>query len=373
MRRPWVIPVLLVALLSALTWLASARLAATDPARSGRLLAGATVRSDPVTVQAPSLAAARTTAPTGQPAVAGLLVSVEVAAGSRVETGAVIARLDDRALALAITSAEAAARGARARIGMLDDGLATAASNAAKLTDAKRKLDSALAELRTTRPDVVRSLAQARQLADSLPPVLPPGMPDPRVLVAKLEAALKQIDAGLAKATAARAKLATGSAKLSDARSQLRGLRGVAVLAAEAADAGVDVATARRDLSIVRAPYTGLVTWAAEPGTVVFVGGPIARLRPDGPLLVDTYVDAAQAKLVRLGSSAEASIDSLPGRSYPGRVSAVRPVYEFPPTALPTALIHMTRAFRVTVTVDDTAAPLPPGTPADLSISTRSE
>lgn len=32
-------------------------------------------------------------------------------------------------------------------------------------------------------------------------------------------------------------------------------------------------------------------------------------------------------------------------------------------------LIHMTRAFRVTVTLDDTAAPLPPGTPADLTIA----
>jgi hypothetical protein len=29
----------------------------------------------------------------------------------------------------------------------------------------------------------------------------------------------------------------------------------------------------------------------------------------------------------------------------------------------------MTRAFKVTITIDDTAAPLPYGTPADLTIS----
>lgn len=373
MRRPWFIPLVLAALLGGLAWVASARLASTDPARSGRLIVSASVRSDPVSVLAPSLAATRASASAGQPAVAGRLVSVDASAGARVQAGQVVARLDDAALALGVTAAEAAARGAHAKVRMIDDGLSTASTNATKLADAKRKLDTTLAQVRSTRADVVRNLAQARELAAHMPPVLPPGVPDPRLLVAKLEAALKQIDAGVAKAVAGRAKLDTAAAKLSDARSQLRGLRGVAVLAADASDAGIEVAQARRELAVVRAPYAGLVTWTAEAGTVVFVGGPIARMLPDGPVLLDTYVDAAQAKLVRLGSTADATIDSLPGESYPGRVSAIRPVYEYPPTALPTSLIHMTRAFRVTVTLDDTAAPLPPGTPADLTISTRSE
>jgi hypothetical protein len=114
------------------------------------------------------------------------------------------------------------------------------------------------------------------------------------------------------------------------------------------------------------------VTWAAESGTVAFAGGPVVRILPDGPILLDTYLDAEQAKLVALGSTARAGSDSHPSAAFPGRVTALFPVYEYPPTSLPTTLIHMTRAFRVTVTLDDTAAPMPPGTPADLTISTRS-
>jgi multidrug resistance efflux pump len=373
-KRPWFIPLALAALLAGLAWLASARLSASDAVVGGALTAAATVRADPVAVLAPSLATTRTVTAGGQPVVAGVLASVQVSAGTRVSAGQVVARLDDRALALQVESARATARGARARVGVIDDGLDTVADGAAKLAVARRKLAAALTTLSTSRADVVRNLASARAAAAALPPgwTPPPGVPDPRVLVAKLEAALAQIDAGLAKATAGRAKLVTGAAKLADARSQLRGAHRMLLLAADAADVGVQVAEARLALAVVRSPYAGTVTWAAEAGTVVFAGGPIARILPDGPVVLDTYLDVEQVKLVRVGSPATASSDSHPTAAYPGQVTGVFPVYGYPPTSLPTTLIHMTRAFRVTVTLDHTAAPLPPGTPADLTIQARS-
>jgi multidrug resistance efflux pump len=134
----------------------------------------------------------------------------------------------------------------------------------------------------------------------------------------------------------------------------------------------VQVAEARLALAVVRSPYAGIVTWVAEAGTVVFAGGPVARIFPDGPVVLDTYLDVEQAKFVRVGSVANASSDSHPGSAFPGRVTGVFPVYGYPPTSLPTTLIHMTRAYRISVTLDDTAAPLPPGTPADLTIQARS-
>lgn len=370
MRRPWIVPIALLLLLTGLGWVASTRLSGSGDRRGSDLLLAATVRSGPVAVLAPSLAAARIAAAnTSQPAIAGQIASVEVSAGVHVETGQVLVRFDDRALGLALELAKASARGARARVGVIDANLDTVAGNGAKLADAKRKLDDALKKLGASRREVVGNLEQARALVRSMPPTLPPGAPDPRALVATLEAALKQIDAGLAKATAGRAKLNAGATKLADARSQLRGARGVLTLVADAADAGVGVAEARLALAVVRAPHAGTVTWLAERGSVLFAGGPVARLLPDGPPLLDTYADAGETALVRIGAPATASSDSFPGRTFAGRVTAIRPVYEFPPTALPTTLIHMTRAFRVTVTLDDTAAPLPPGTPADLTIA----
>ncbi|MDO8915643.1 MAG: biotin/lipoyl-binding protein [Coriobacteriia bacterium] len=374
MKRPWFIPLVIVALLAGLSWLASSRVSANDPAVTGVLQAGATVRTDPVLVLAPSIATTRTASVSGQPAVAGTLTSVTVSAGDRVSAGQVIARLDDRALVLRVQMAQAAARGARARVGVIDANLDTLANNSATLASARRKLDAALPKLKASRVEVVSNLAKARAAASQLPPgwKAPPGMPDPRVLVAKLEGALAQIDAGMAKATSGRAKLYSGAAKIADARSQLRDARRILVLAADAADIGVQVAEARRDLAVIRTPRGGTVTWAAEAGTVVFGGGPIARILPDGPIVLDTYIDAGQAKIVRVGSAVSASSDSHPAAAFTGHVTAVFPVYDYPPTSLPTTLIHMTRAFKVSVTLDDTAAPLPPGTPADLTISTRS-
>lgn len=368
-----------MALVVGLGGFASLRLARNAEMQNGEFVLAAIVRSEPVAVLAPSLPTSPTAgAPAGgaSPAIAGTLASVDVSAGAHVEAGQVIARLDDAALLLRLDAANAAARGARARVGVVDANLTSVEDSATTLADARTKLDDTLARLTASQAEVVAHLAQARaavaSLPATLPPILPPGVPDPRVLVAKLEASLAQIDAGLANATAARSKLESATATIGDAQSQLKEARSLVALAADAADAGVAVAEARVALAVVRAPYAGTVTWVAERGSVLFAGGPVARLNPDGPLLLDTYLDTSEVALVRVGSLASAGIDSFPDRAYPGRVSAIRPVYEYPPTALPTRLIHMTRAFRVTVTLDDTAAPLPRGTPADLTISTRS-
>jgi HlyD family secretion protein len=376
-RRPWFVLLLLLVLVVGLGWVASRQLAKDAELQNGELTVAAQVRSEPVSVLAPSLPTTPTVGGGSSPVVAGTLASVAVSAGTRVEAGQEIGRLDDTALRLRLEAARAAARGAHARVGIVDANLGTVADNSVTLADARRKLDDTLVKLRASRAEVAANLAQARAAVESLPPTLPPtlppGVPDPRPLVPKLEAALAQIDAGLAKATAARAKLDSGSAKIADARSQLRNARDLTVLAADAADAGVDVARARLALTVVRAPYAGTLTWVAERGSVLFAGGPVAHIDPDGSVLLDTYLDTAEAALVAVGSSARAGTDSYPGSSYAGRVSAIRPVYEYPPTSLPTRLIHMTRAFRVTVTLDDTAAPFPPGTPADLTITARSQ
>jgi HlyD family secretion protein len=364
--------VALAVVLGGASWLAATRLHVPDPAVSGTLGVSATVRADTVTVVAPSLAATRSAAAAGLPSVAGIIASVEASEGSRVSTGQVVAHLDDRALAIAAESARAGARLARARIGVAQNGLDTIAGNSATLAGARRKLDAALATLLASRAQVARDLAAAEDAVAHMPPVLPPGVPDPRVLVARLKVALAKIDAGLATATSARVKLGTAAAKLSDARSQVRGLRRVLELAAGAADAGVDVADARRALALVRSPCSGMVTWLAQPGSVVLAGEPVARIAPDRPVVLDTYLDAEQLALVRLGATATAASDSFGARTFAGRVTAIAPAFGYPPTSLATPLVHMTRAIKVSVTLDDPAAPLTAGTPADLTISTRS-
>lgn len=363
----------------------------TGPAR---IAVSGTVRDDMLTVKAPllqrpvpdvsvGLPGARAARPTAvratassQPTLSATLVSLETTEGADVRTGQVVARLDDRALALGVEIARAAAAKSHADVRVLDSKLADLASTSDTLASTRSQVLSAIAKGRSGRTTLVANIAALEKLIShmppgpSAPPTLPPGPrpPDPRLLLAQLKAMLAQLDAGLAKAGSGLAKLDAGRSKLADARATIRSARVVLSEVAKAADAGVPVAEAKRAQAVVLAPADGVVVMTAEPGTTLMADAPVLKMRRAGPALVDSYLTPEVAARVRVGVLAQASIDSLAGQVFPGRVTDLRPVYEYPPTSLPSTEIHMTRAFRVTVTLDDPAIQLPPGTPADLTI-----
>jgi hypothetical protein len=90
-------------------------------------------------------------------------------------------------------------------------------------------------------------------------------------------------------------------------------------------------------------------------------------IRPNAGTLVDAYVDPADIARVKLGMSADVSMDSVRGE-LEGEVRRVWPDEEFPPSNYPTKIVHLSRVVRVTVAVNDDALPL--GVPADVVIHT---
>lgn len=376
----------LLALLASTAAMTACTATAADVPRT--VNASGRVRDDVVVVRAPMLArpvfdprvglpgtptpaAAPRAAASSGAALSGSLVSVEVVAPARVATGAPLARIDERELALGVRVARTAATRTRANVAVIDDKLGTLRATAATLRRNRATAVSALAQGRAGRATLAANIAALDAVVAKLPPLpapIPIPGPDPRVLLPELKAKLAAIDAKLARGTAGLAKLDAGTVKLADARSTLSGVRDVVRLSATAADAGVAVAEARLAQARVTAPVSGTVLWVAEPGTVLTVDAPMARIRPAGPLVVETYLAQSEASRVRPGARARVRVDSLPGSTFPGRVTAVRELFEYPPTSLPTAEIHMIRAFRVSVTLDDPDAWLPPGTPADLTI-----
>jgi multidrug resistance efflux pump len=100
------------------------------------------------------------------------------------------------------------------------------------------------------------------------------------------------------------------------------------------------------------------------------VGTPLDTIVPDRPVLVDTYVADSQLGAVRVGERVDLGYDSDPGAVLHGQVTTIGSSSVFPPSSFPTNLIHLTRALRVTVTLDLGPAP-PPGTPVDLTIHTN--
>lgn len=175
-----------------------------------------------------------------------------------------------------------------------------------------------------------------------------------------------KLDAAEAKARSALAKIDDGLAKLAEARRALE--RGVPVSEAFAKvqAAGIPLAEAQAALVVVRAPADGVVLSVADVGDVVMVNAPLVTLRASALPRIDTYVTAAQLRSIRVGTEANVLGDwsSIPQRA---RVVVVGRQFTFPPTTFPTNQTHMTRAFRVTLELEDANAYLPAGVPVDVT------
>lgn len=304
--------------------------------------------------------------------------------GDPVSSGQVIATIDPRLLDAAVVVAEAEARAARAQIGVIDARSDEVSENRTDVRGTRREVEATVARLTRTRADLVAKRADVRSAIQRLRSLLPPpgslpptATPPPAFAqLAQLEAAARQLDAGIAKidsglksARAGLAKLDSAGATLSDAKDALTSARRLATAGADALDAAVAVSRASRELAVIRAPGDGVVVYAARPGAVLAPGGRLLTVRATGPRRVKTWVSPDAVDAIGEGDRVRVTLDSLP-RPLGARVTRVGSAAEFPPTTLATREIHMTRAVAVEVTLDTSAA-LPPGTPADLFITTE--
>lgn len=423
-RTTLVAVVLGVAALSAVIWWVRF----TDAVPTDRIDVAGNVRDEIRTVSAPALvyptpdysvgipsnkpatrpsggaaASSRSAVGAAGPRVAGRLATVTVMQGDRVAAGQTLAVLDTSLLDLGIQQAKGAEARSKADVGLLGDTLDTLAENEDKLADARGELASGRhqllvtqAQLRQTRADLASArrkaaagrtaikaqIAQANKLPDSpqkqqMLAALKRKLAEVNAGIAKMDAGLAKMDAGLAKIASALAKmpsaarqLSTAKSSLSDAKTQVKAARSTLQIVADAAGIAVDLAQARLDAATITAPEAGVVTFARAAGTVVMVGAPVVRIRPDGPLLVDTYLTAEQVARVALDTPVEVRSDSETDRVFSARIVRIGTKSEFPPTNFPTDIVHMTRAVRVTASLDG-GATLPAGTPVDLTIRTN--
>ncbi|HEX8194204.1 MAG TPA: efflux RND transporter periplasmic adaptor subunit [Allosphingosinicella sp.] len=201
----------------------------------------------------------------------GMIESIAVQEGQRVERGALIARLDAR-------STEAG-------------------------------LDRALALTRAGAADVDRLSALHREAA---------------AVQSRYDALAERGFARMADVEHARAQRAALEAEIRRARAQQAGN------AADAQAAAISV-----DRTSIRAPFAGVVTrLSAQPGEIispVSAGGGFTRtgictIVDMNSLEVEVDVSEAQIARVAVGHAAEITLQAYPNRPYPGRVLAVVPV-----------------------------------------------
>jgi HlyD family secretion protein len=88
----------------------------------------------------------------------------------------------------------------------------------------------------------------------------------------------------------------------------------------------VRVARVARGKAEIDAPFDGVITdLKLDPGEELSPGAPVFEIIDDGKLYVEASIDEADVGRVRTGQPATLTLDALPGKTIPSRVSRIGP------------------------------------------------
>jgi predicted nucleic acid-binding Zn-ribbon protein len=244
----------------------------------------------------------------------------------------------------------------------------TATPSPAPAAPNQQQLLAQIAKLRQARSQLGNGLRQVTaadaQLATALSRL--------RAGIPKLENAIGKIDSGLAKARAQRAKLHKAKTKIIDARADLRRTRKLAVVAADAATIGIEIAENQKLLATASAPASGLVVHTPQVGDTLAAGATVATIRKAGATSLRTWLSPAQVAQVCLGSQALIDADWMgAGQPLAAVITLIGDRADYPPTSFATDEVHLTRAVPIRLTLSrssDQPHALPPGAPVDIEI-----
>jgi HlyD family secretion protein len=214
--------------------------------------------------------------------MAGTVAEVDVKEGDLVQAGLVLVRIDDKELRNQLNQADAALDVAKSQLAQLKAGATQAERQAAQdaLAAAQAKYDEA-----------------KKAGAGS--------------------SALKDATAGISQAKSALAKLDPSPDAIAVLQAQ--------VDQAEAADASARAALEQAE---IKAPFGGTIAQVnvnvgdfAGPGVPVMIIGDLSRLRVESDDVSDLDISR-----VKIGQSANVTLDALPGRLFKGTVASISPL-----------------------------------------------
>jgi membrane fusion protein (multidrug efflux system) len=238
------------------------------------------------------------------PKVAGFISQVAVADNQQVHAGDLLLRLDDRDYLAALARADAAVGIQLAALTNLD---ATRHLQEAVVAQAQAAIASADADIVRTRDDQARF---ARLLQDSA------------VSVQESQRADADYKKAIADGEKARAGLTAAQRQLEVIGTQKQ----QAKAALEQAAAERNLARLNVSYTELRAPIDGTVgNRSAQLGAYAAAGSQLISLVPARGLWIDANFKESQLARIVPGSAATVEVDSIPGRTFPGRVRSVAP------------------------------------------------
>ena len=171
--------------------------------------------------------------------------------------------------------------------------------------------------------------------------------------IAQAKAALAQADADLALVKAGPRQETIAQARAREAASR----------------AGVAVARQRVDDSRLQVPFDGVVlSTSAEPGSYLNPGTPVLTVADIRDVWLRAFVAEKDLGRIRLGQSANVSVDAYPERTWKGDISYISSAAEFTPRAVQSPEERTNLVYRIKIRLDNADGVLKPGMPADAVV-----
>ena len=272
--------------------------------------------------------------------VRGRMIERSVDEGAMVDKGEPVGKLDDREYRLRVARATADKAAAEARWRMMTKGAR------------EQEIDRALAAAEAANAELAMQTREHARIAKlHAEGIVAQGEHD----------RLENLLAG------ARARQDQAQAQLAQLREGFR-TEEIEAARAELQHASADLELAELDLARCQlfAPAAGRVlSKSREPGEIVEPGTPIVTLGDLSRPWVNVYVGERDLGKVRLGMTAQVTVDSYPDAPFPGKVTFIAERAEFTPKNIQTPDERVKLVYRVKVEVESRDEALKPGMPAD--------
>jgi len=275
--------------------------------------------------------------------IAGRVDSMLVEEGNEVESGQLLAALEDDIYQAEVEAAKARGGAQRAVLDRLLAGSRPEEIRAARanVLAIEASLDDARANLRRTEKLATKDFATQQTLDEN------------KARVQGLEAQLKAAEQELSLAIQG-----PRDEDIAEARAQVR-----------ADDADLLLAQRRLAYTKLYARDRGVVTTRiAEPGTVVLANTPVYSVALSDPVWVRTYVSEIDLGKIHPGMTAEVLTDSAPDTVYEGWVGFISPVAEFTPKTVETREVRTSLVYRLRVYVKNPDNGLRQGMPVTVRL-----
>jgi len=284
--------------------------------------------------------------------VTGRIATLAVQEGDKVSAGEVLGRLDPVPFETDVAAAQADVAQAQAQLEKLQHGYRVEEIAQARAGVAQRAADLANARVTLKRQQelVAAGLVTHQQIDDAQARV---DQSEAQLASARDQLTLEQRGSRVEDIDSQKATLAAAQARLQKSQ------------------------TALSDATLL-APSPGIISVRArEAGAMVQAGQTVFTLTLNDPVWIRAYVAQPRLGRIKPGMTVWVSVDSMPGKSYPGSVGFISPDAEFTPKSVQTDQVRDDLVYRIRViatdpdnvfrqgmpvTVHVAAAPTPAGT-----------